>query len=1221
MSAFDAVRTEIDRVVRERARLDTPDRVCNARKDARMEALLVREYHGRFLIELFQNARDAWLFAGGARGRGVLRIRVTRDHVLFVGNTGGAIDDKVLLYSLCKTGESTKQPGDGIGHKGIGFKSVLEVSDGPEVYSRPDAVEEFTLRVRFDRACAVRLVEESSPAWHAIAADLPSHLASAHEPPGQRIPAFDFPTWQDVTPPEVEAFARVGERRLNTVIALPHTPDCHGEAEWSRRVRTALGDLSDPVFALLDAFEEAHVEDELAEGGPSVETLTSRERSPTRSLAGVTVRDVEVLRSGVPSSRWWVYAGRVPGTSKLDGEVVVAVRLSERDGMLRPVLPAREGPSPFHLFFPTQIPTGLPFLLHGYFEVDAGRKTFVEDAPEHNDARLAALSDLVVRVVEDLCVAEDVGRLDLAGLAELFALSEADIESPRVRAFRAGVLARLDGVPWVRVAPGGRVAPSQLLSIGEDAPDGAFRRAFSPRYVAARVGLAYPEASAIARTWLATRGGGSPKACLASLLRPGDLDIWETPAQGFPALLSLLTSLAASDPDVGTMIDRLAGDPLASIVPVVADQGVVLRPPPSAGGDDEEVDDEDARAPSWAAFARVRASEGTPLVPPASLGLEFLPDRLVTDAQVKGIAGRLGVREYVTRDILRHVGRVSSAAWSDADREACVRFLWRLLLREQQAEERVSGDRLDAFEPGATTWCRPGRAGASTEERSAQGRARRLARTQLLTRAGTWRPAEELAFGAEWADMFEGRGGEAWAKRAAALRDNETLAPGPTDLVASPDAVRVFLPLAPGDVPWTSEHEALAEGDERARHGLLLFLFLQRLGVWEVPPITFHASYRNTPPRDADREPAGWWAEVARASDDFAARHANHRVAENARLRWPLHSGSPAQVRAVARSRPILAAHGRLVAFCNQCTWNPKHRQTTVGMDPPSTLAWTLCTQAWVPVHVEGEPAAPVPPAAAWFEPDAPVGPQLRQSWLRFLPLADPAMDEALARWLGCPGRHGASLSQVATALRTLRQRHERGAIWRDDRDRAGARQAFVAAHVRLYELLRDRPRDQVAAIVAEIGVLAEVGSRLEWVKATEARHDDGRFVGYRRHFSGQLPILAVPRRSTWIADTLGVSRFEVSLTRVRGPEEQADEPASPAWLRDELPDLLAVLSFVPVGGEPIAVGSNQFTLRARRLASLRVGWVSDLVQRVSVVGRPDLARTVGEAASGDVFL
>jgi hypothetical protein len=1217
MSAAADIRAEIERVVATRARLDSHDKVCNARKDARMEALLLREYHGRFLIELLQNARDAWLLAGGARGAGVLRVRVGADHTLLVGNTGAAIDANVLLYSLCKTGESTKQPGDGIGHKGVGFKSVLEVSDRPAVYSRPDGAATFSLSVQFDREAAVRTVEAASPRWHAIAAELPSHLASAHEPPRQRIPVFDFPSWCDA-PPEVARFAEVGGRALNTVVALPHGAERLDTTEWSTRVRAALADLSDPVFALLDAFELAIVEDELAEGGPRVESLTAKERSSAREVRGIGIRDVEVLRNGELSSRWWIYTGRVPGSVKLDGEVVVAVRLEERDGILHPVLPSGETSAPFHLFFPTQIPTGLPFLLHGYFEVDTGRKSFAEDAPAHNAARLVALADLVLRVVEDLCAAEDAGRVDLGSLPDLFARSEAEIENIRVRDFRTDVLGRLDEVAWVRVVAGGRAAPRDLLPISEDALEALFRRAFSPRYLADRLALAYPDVGARARAWLA--GRLRRDLPLRELLRPGARSPWESHIDGFPALLDLLGRLAAADPTVVTLIDGLAGDPEARVLPVLADSGVERRSPPGAPGDDEDAEEDDGRAPAWAAFARLRISDGSPLVPPACLGLEFLPDGLLDEGRVKGIGGRLGVREYVTRDILRHVGRVGTTAWTNAERAARARFLWRLLLREQQAEERVTADRFDTFEPGALAWCRPGRAGASPDERQAQARARRLARTQVPTRAGTWRPAEELAFGADWAALLGGET-EASSRRARAFVDNEELAPGPDALVTDPDTLRALLPLEAGDVPWAYEHAVLGEADEPTRHALLVFLFLQRLGVWEVPPVLFHATYRDAPPKDTDRAPPGWWGAVERATDQFGERHANHRLAENARLRWPLRPGSPAQVRAIATSRALLAAHGRVVLFCNRCGWNPKHRQATNGSDAPSTLLWTLRTEPWVPVRVDGEPAPPVPPDAAWFEPGALSGPALRQSWLRFLPLADPAVDEGLARWLGCPSRNAATVAQVAQALRALRERHERGPLWRDERDRAPSRQAFVAAHVRLYELLRDRPRDQVAAIADSVGVLTEVGTRLEWVKPAHARHDHGRFTAYRRHFAGQLAFLAVPRQATWLADTLGVPRFEVTLTRVRTEGEEAEEPSTPGWLADALPELLALLAFVHVGGDPITVGSVQFLLRARRLAALRIGWVSDLIQQVSVVGRDDLKKTIGESTAGEVFL
>jgi len=36
----------------------------------------------------------------------------------------------VVLDSISKFGESPKKPGEGIGHKGIGFKAVLELTHG-----------------------------------------------------------------------------------------------------------------------------------------------------------------------------------------------------------------------------------------------------------------------------------------------------------------------------------------------------------------------------------------------------------------------------------------------------------------------------------------------------------------------------------------------------------------------------------------------------------------------------------------------------------------------------------------------------------------------------------------------------------------------------------------------------------------------------------------------------------------------------------------------------------------------------------------------------------------------------------------------------------------------------------------------------------------------------------------------------------------------------------
>src|SRR5262249_45113358 len=84
MTSRDLVET----TVRERARHDTSDKVGDTRSFANMEQALTREYWGRFLIELLQNARDAWLSGVASHRDGLLRIRLTEDPALVVCNEG-----------------------------------------------------------------------------------------------------------------------------------------------------------------------------------------------------------------------------------------------------------------------------------------------------------------------------------------------------------------------------------------------------------------------------------------------------------------------------------------------------------------------------------------------------------------------------------------------------------------------------------------------------------------------------------------------------------------------------------------------------------------------------------------------------------------------------------------------------------------------------------------------------------------------------------------------------------------------------------------------------------------------------------------------------------------------------------------------------------------------------------------------------------------------------
>lgn len=96
------------------------------------------QYHGRFLIELLQNAHDAFSELSYELSNRVEIVFDPNDSPhgsLLVANDGQPFSPS-NFERLSQLGQSDKDPQKSIGNKGIGFRSVLEISDCPEVYSR-----------------------------------------------------------------------------------------------------------------------------------------------------------------------------------------------------------------------------------------------------------------------------------------------------------------------------------------------------------------------------------------------------------------------------------------------------------------------------------------------------------------------------------------------------------------------------------------------------------------------------------------------------------------------------------------------------------------------------------------------------------------------------------------------------------------------------------------------------------------------------------------------------------------------------------------------------------------------------------------------------------------------------------------------------------------------------------------------------------------------------
>jgi hypothetical protein len=96
-----------------------------------------QEYEDRTIVELLQNGHDA--LTTGEPGR----IRIILDLSESPGTLYVANDGKPFIganfRSITELALSDKGAGEGIGNKGLGFRSVLQLSEHPEIYSQdPD---------------------------------------------------------------------------------------------------------------------------------------------------------------------------------------------------------------------------------------------------------------------------------------------------------------------------------------------------------------------------------------------------------------------------------------------------------------------------------------------------------------------------------------------------------------------------------------------------------------------------------------------------------------------------------------------------------------------------------------------------------------------------------------------------------------------------------------------------------------------------------------------------------------------------------------------------------------------------------------------------------------------------------------------------------------------------------------------------------------------------
>ena len=427
------------------------------REIANVAAQIAIDYHGRFLTELIQNASDQ---ATRARRRDATITIVRTADVLAVFNEGLPFDDKGA-EALTSLALGDKDGGECLGNKGVGFKSVFEVSAAPEIYSVADKTGHlrdgarllfgFDLEPTKVPAVSKRLrslVKDTLGAQPSFADTLRRRgldpvravmdelgTVASWKLPIQRSSDELQGRLEDLVPPDSRA------AEAQTLVVLPLLKTANTGRDVSLALR-ALTDQAGLLLVFLPSVGCIDVWDQVLQSRVTFHRETHGRRAPEDARAGVRLEEVTVRVGGAiqEEARWWV-ARRTIGrdgpantakkeataihraASKLPGQAFAKVdHAPVAVALRRPAIGDRScAPLPaegrFCIGLPTEQPTGTPFWVDGHFHGTISR-TGVDVA--HNpynellfDEAVLLTGDLVaaLRTADELYVRRCVTRV------------------------------------------------------------------------------------------------------------------------------------------------------------------------------------------------------------------------------------------------------------------------------------------------------------------------------------------------------------------------------------------------------------------------------------------------------------------------------------------------------------------------------------------------------------------------------------------------------------------------------------------------------------------------------------------------------------------------------------------------------------------------------------------------------------------------------------------
>lgn len=307
-------------------------------RDTRAANKETRNHVGRWFFELFQNCDDA---------HASQVIVIVTDSAIYVGDDGDGFNPKSVA-SVSGTDYSDKQ--EGIGRKGIGFKSVYTVTENPQVYTTDSEGLEFNT--------------EKSLEW------LRSRNLSCQQPPYQWLPFFKSRTEEEERDPVLSELSN-----FRTVVKLPSRLDsCHSSVvkylDWKAfsiipfnnvrklTVDARVSDLDSYTISIYRDSQGCRISDSRNERDSIWEVMERLEVPPDEVLQEIDAEErARITREPL--------------------KFLIAAPLNE-EGIVEPLkIEPADASFPLYVFYPTEDTSPVRVLLHAEFSVKSDRTRIV----------------------------------------------------------------------------------------------------------------------------------------------------------------------------------------------------------------------------------------------------------------------------------------------------------------------------------------------------------------------------------------------------------------------------------------------------------------------------------------------------------------------------------------------------------------------------------------------------------------------------------------------------------------------------------------------------------------------------------------------------------------------------------------------------------------------------------------------------------------------------